>query len=414
MKDKLEKAFHDALVNYELPYNPKAWNALKKQLPVSKKPWYLIAGTAAGLILAVVLFAVFSKNDTSVVEKKNATKQLENSTSQVHEEHYFALDDANPIADDIALSRSEKKLTRQDKSPSGEGSSVDPIINSDPQFILDQSHQSYSQKGFHLNEDKSADNAQEVTQIQLRGVQRYYCENSPVRLQATNVPSNSSVTWKLSNGKSFEGPSAEFLAEKNLEVLLIEMKSDGSAINTIIKQKINVIEAEKPVVEVITKEKNTKTYVTLLNTNHEIERLLWRFNNIESQEQSCSAYLTSKGIHNYVVESYDKNGCFASVSGQVEVNIDYNLYVENTFTPNGDGINDTFLPEALKMRSVNFKMSIFDRNGKLIYSTTDVHSPWDGTLNGQALPQDTYIWTVSLINEEGVPEQYRGTIFLDR
>lgn len=415
MKDNLEKAFHDALVNNEVPYDPKAWDALKKQLPVSKTPWYLFGGPAAALIIAVVLYAVLYTNETSVVEKANATNQQEDSTSQVKEEHYSAVENANPVVENGALPpQSEKKLSRQDKAPSSQDKAADATITSEPQFMFAQPGQPQLQLGLQSHEDKSAVIAQENTQLQLQGVQSYYCENSPVKLQAINVPSNSSVSWKLSNGKILQGTSVEFLAEKNLEVYLLENKSNSSVINTVIKQKINVVEAEKPAVEVISKEKNTKTYVTLLNTNPDIEHLLWRFDNIVSQEQSCGTYLTSKGVHNYVVESYDKNGCFASISGQIEVNNDYNLYVENTFTPNGDGINDNFLPEALKMRSVNFKMSIFDKNGKLIYTTTDVHSPWNGTLNGQALPQDTYIWTVSLINEEGAPEQYRGTIFLDR
>ena len=59
-------------------------------------------------------------------------------------------------------------------------------------------------------------------------------------------------------------------------------------------------------------------------------------------------------------------------------------------------------------------MSIFDKNGKLIYTSIDRFTPWDGTINGQPVESDTYIWTVSLINEEGLPEQYKGTLFLKR
>ena len=124
--------------------------------------------------------------------------------------------------------------------------------------------------------------------------------------------------------------------------------------------------------------------------------------------------MTQKGTHSYTVESYDVNGCFASMNGVVNIDEDYNLHVENTFTPNGDGVNDVFLPEALKLRAVNFKMTIYDRNGKLLFETTDASRPWNGTHSGQTLEEGTYVWVVTLINEEGQPEQYRGVVNLKR
>lgn len=72
-----------------------------------------------------------------------------------------------------------------------------------------------------------------------------------------------------------------------------------------------------------------------------------------------------------------------------------NLFVPNAFTPNGDGINDKFvLKTGDNCEYQEFSMKIFDRWGRLVYSS-DSPSPeraWDGTFDGQELGQGVYIW----------------------
>ena len=83
MKDKLEKAFQDALENYELPYNANAWNAVQKQLPKNKTPWYKIGGAAAILLTAVILFAVYQNSDAEKPElvQKEELNNIDNSSN---------------------------------------------------------------------------------------------------------------------------------------------------------------------------------------------------------------------------------------------------------------------------------------------------------------------------------------------
>ena len=53
----------------------------------------------------------------------------------------------------------------------------------------------------------------------------------------------------------------------------------------------------------------------------------------------------------------------------------------NTFTPNGDGVNDIFM--------AGFRIEVTDRNGLRIYTGED---GWDGTVNGRQARQDTYFF----------------------
>lgn len=68
------------------------------------------------------------------------------------------------------------------------------------------------------------------------------------------------------------------------------------------------------------------------------------------------------------------------------------LWIPNSFTPNGDGLNDFFKPEGTLMKE--FEMKIYTRYGDLIYSTEDQNKGWDGTYNGKEMPAVTYIYRV--------------------
>jgi gliding motility-associated-like protein len=63
------------------------------------------------------------------------------------------------------------------------------------------------------------------------------------------------------------------------------------------------------------------------------------------------------------------------------------------FYPNGDGINDYWQIPVLK-NYPNSTVSIFNRNGRLLYQSTGYGRPWDGTYQGNALPTGTYYYMV--------------------
>ncbi|KRT16476.1 hypothetical protein ASU31_09950 [Pedobacter ginsenosidimutans] len=69
--------------------------------------------------------------------------------------------------------------------------------------------------------------------------------------------------------------------------------------------------------------------------------------------------------------------------------------VNNILTPNGDGKNDFFVTKGLE-KYPNNKLSIFDRGGRLIYTTLSYQNNWDGYLNGKPLTEDTYYYMLDL------------------
>ncbi|MEZ7931837.1 MAG: gliding motility-associated C-terminal domain-containing protein [Flavobacteriales bacterium] len=98
---------------------------------------------------------------------------------------------------------------------------------------------------------------------------------------------------------------------------------------------------------------------------------------------------------NYILTATSTEGCrfFADVI----VNILDSIYIPNTFTPNSDGVNDTWQIMLID----NFpkaEVTVFDRWGQIVFKTIGypTSARWIGTRNGKALPDSTYYYTISL------------------
>lgn len=113
---------------------------------------------------------------------------------------------------------------------------------------------------------------------------------------------------------------------------------------------------------------------------------------------SCAAPLASPLTSTtYTVQLTDANGCKAA--DQVIVYVNGSLFVPNTFTPNGDGINDAFFARATEVKE--FRLFVFDRWGQKIYDSDQLTKAWDGTYHGVESPIDTYVWRVDLTELNG-------------
>lgn len=93
---------------------------------------------------------------------------------------------------------------------------------------------------------------------------------------------------------------------------------------------------------------------------------------------------------------------------------DFAFYVPNAFTPNDDGINDTFTGRGIFIK--DFEMFIFDRWGNMVYKTDDINKPWDGKANdGNEFAQmDVYVYLIKVSDLKSTNYNFRGTVTLVR
>lgn len=120
-------------------------------------------------------------------------------------------------------------------------------------------------------------------------------------------------------------------------------------------------------------------------------------------------------IGNYFVflKVTSNKGCIDSIVKKLTVYEDVTIYIPNTFTPNGDGMNDIFMPKTVGLKK--YKIEIFDRWGELIFSTSEIGSGWDGRhkKGGDVLEPGVYIYKVSAtLDNNSKPKLYTGHVTL--
>ncbi len=110
----------------------------------------------------------------------------------------------------------------------------------------------------------------------------------------------------------------------------------------------------------------------------------------------------------YVVVVRDQNGCTATITVHA-VYVD--VCIDNYFTPNGDGVYDTWGPGCTNIYN-NLEFSIFDRYGRVI-AKYHYGQKWDGRYNGAELPSGDY-WYVLKLNDEKDAREFVGHFTLYR
>lgn len=74
-----------------------------------------------------------------------------------------------------------------------------------------------------------------------------------------------------------------------------------------------------------------------------------------------------------------------------------NVYIANVFTPNSDGINETFSP-IFDCEFKHYQFNIFNRWGKLIYTSNNANESWDGKYLGEKVPDGVYFYIFTYEN----------------
>lgn len=106
--------------------------------------------------------------------------------------------------------------------------------------------------------------------------------------------------------------------------------------------------------------------------------------------------------------------CIDTAYQSIFIEPDILFFIPNAFTPDGDGINDTFSGKGVFING--FEMNIFDRWGNLIYKTNDINQPWNGKANhGNEIAQaDVYVYVIKVTDFQMRKYKYKGIVTLIR
>ncbi len=111
--------------------------------------------------------------------------------------------------------------------------------------------------------------------------------------------------------------------------------------------------------------------------------------------------------------AYSQNGYCADTTDKiVQIPINENVLIPNAFTPNGDGINDSF--QIFYRDIINPTLCIYNRTGKVVFHTDNLQNSWDSTYQGQVQKTDSYVYKLTYFNAENEMKTKQGVINLIR
>ena len=134
---------------------------------------------------------------------------------------------------------------------------------------------------------------------------------------------------------------------------------------------------------------------------------------------SPSVTVQPKATTEYTVEARNPGGCKTSDRVTVYVLCDgANIFIPNTFSPNGSGANDIFYPRGSGIFTIKL-LRIFNRWGEVVFekvnfSPNDPAAGWDGTVKGVKVNSDVFVYTAEVLCENNTSIILNGNVALLR
>ena len=125
--------------------------------------------------------------------------------------------------------------------------------------------------------------------------------------------------------------------------------------------------------------------------------------------QTLQPMATPPSDMDYVLTVTSNNGC-GIAQDTVHVFVFKDIYIPTAFSPNGDGLNDTWKIPALAAFPA-FELTVFNRTGEVVFQNKNVNIPWDGTFKGNPLAAGTYVYVINLKQSPGI---LKGSVLIVR
>lgn len=227
----------------------------------------------------------------------------------------------------------------------------------------------------------------------------------PLNVVFTNTTDNTSgCTWNIDNGTSFDGctnSSYTFWDEGCYDITLNTETPNGCPGSTTMSSLICVLPSPDIDFYMSTNQISYgSSEVVFVNNSTNALDYFWDFGDGNTDTlYNPSAYeyeVNDESFFIVTLNGITDLGCADSLQLELMVNQDAVIFAANTFTPDGDGLNDSWFPSvSTGIDQDFFGVQIYNRWGELIFEANDFYSSWDGTFQGNKAPIGTYTYRIN-------------------
>ncbi len=411
---KEDKLFRDKLEELDFEYNYQDWREIESKLNhTARVARVKKLGYAAAIIGSIsILLWNFLPTDT---KNQKDTVELSIDKTKSYESYKLTEDKVNTQDLEIETKEAEKKHTEENSPKQVKievlASTAKEVTEINQKISHGDLDNAKKEDQILIPEDKEA---LSIDSIQLIGMP---CNGSSITLTAhhSNNSYSGNYSWTV-NGKEIDNREKSIshliTSEDNI---LVEVSMNGQIK---FSREIEISKIEKPDFTYIDGQGPYDDFKVNFTSNMENLTHIWRIDNqvIEPHQSEFEFLFKGEGLYDVELFVVSENKCSASIKKPISVTQDFDVLAPNAFTPDGDGLNDDFIPHGFLNRDDLFKMEIFDISGKLVYSTKSTTQPWNGNFNntGEKLLEGMYIWKVSISNTKNQSNAYAGSVRLIR
>ncbi len=422
--NKFEKNIKDAVEGYEVPFSAEAWQSLNKAMGPSKATllkW--VASSAAFLTLAIVGYTYFDQ-PTPIIKDQLVVETIQNKESKEFikkVENSIYDTEGHLVNENKVVTESDFKLISKENTPTE--------LNTKELNRTEFTTEFNTTNIEHLTPNEVANIAllteveteQSITLRTLKAIvitsNTTQCLSNEFTFRADTPKQNAIYEWHLGDGTIMASNVANHIYSSagnySVELVLRDLKTK-EIIKTSPSVEITVL--EEPNTSFTYEESiSIEPFTYFKNTTTTYKTLLWEIEDLKTSTIEEFDYsFKHKGRFTVNLTATNENGCSTTTSQVLKIEQDYNLLAPTAFSPNGDNLNDDFMPKALPLMELPFTLTIYDRQGKLVYQTSDSSQPWDGlyTQDGIPAPNGVYVWVCQLTKENGEPEVYQSQIII--
>lgn len=230
------------------------------------------------------------------------------------------------------------------------------------------------------------------------------CPGTAIQFTANGTPDDAIYLWNFGDG-SFSNqarPDHTFAKSGKFEVMLSVSNPGGGTILSKPSSDLIVIH-EAPEASFNAQKVEYDGHIPSVHfENRSIggKHYTWDFGDGSNSSVAHPDHIyLKKGVYSVKLTVTNENGCLDTREREIRIERDYNLDAPQSFSPNGDGNDDLFMPEALRTLGVRFNLVIQEaRTGRKVYETTDATRPWTGRVDnrGELCTAGEYVWMATI------------------
>jgi gliding motility-associated-like protein len=422
--DQFEQLIRDSVDGFEVPYDAGSWGQMDNSLnQVAKAKTARNITTIAASITAVGLVAgglfYFSGNSQAphyvisenIEYKSDSGEQPFTTQSPVATAIAPAGIDVEPLAVQIPVNSDINTSTVI--QPPVDGNTVNNNTPTNNVFAPNQTvdHSPIPAGNAPRAEDANVVAANfNIVQSTVEG-----CEGLMVEFSIDNAEVAGDFLWNFGDGQTSADRSVlhTYKIAGEFEVVLTVSNGKDFAVK-MATDPIRVF--GKPAVKFGygISEQNVEPKTIFTNHSDQAISYLWKFGDgTASSEKDPQHRYEQKGTYSVTLEATNVYNCTSVETASVQIDRKYNLFAPTGFTPNGDNVNDSWMPGALPNLDVNFTMTIYDsQSGNLVYENREVDRPWDGRDMSGRITNGIYVWVVVIKDQFGQEDIYKGFVTL--